>query len=655
MSIVKMSKVSLAGALDDRSRVIARVMRLGLVEIVSYDSRNGGEGFEGLLCSDNEDERAAELEREMGGVGAAIDIIERVVPEKKPMFYSGRKMRADEYKTVVHDFEKVRSAVSRVLDIDAKLTGLRNEENRLNTQAASLAPWRAMPLALEQNATRTTKILFGTIPATVQIEQLRGDLALAAPASLLEVVSQDQEMHYVVVIAHLSCEDAAQQALKQYGFSRTQFKDLSGTPGQNVANMTARLSEIAINRADCEKSIRQLSSQKIRLQVLYDYLEIRAARSRVVSQFGRTGSVFYLEGWLPSKSAPDFVAQMEAEADCYIEISEPEKGEEHPILLDNPALIKPFEAITSMYSLPSTKDVDPNMLMAPFYFLFFGMMIGDFAYGIILSLIVGAMILKFKPRGTSKQILTMLFFGGFSTAFWGLMFGSYFGNLPQAIAGWVTGNDYSSRFYGIWFDPLSDPMKLLVFSMIFGVVHLFVGMGIKMYILIRDGDLFAAIFDVGSWYFVIVGLPLLMLLDNKTPGIALAGGGAAMLLLTQGRASKNIFMKFANGLLSLYGVTSYLGDVLSYSRLLALGLATGVIAAVINTLATLNAPGIVGGVVCLIILCVGTVFNIAINALGAFVHACRLQYVEFFSKFYNGGGEAFKPFVIKTKYIRVEQ
>jgi V/A-type H+-transporting ATPase subunit I len=176
-------------------------------------------------------------------------------------------------------------------------------------------------------------------------------------------------------------------------------------------------------------------------------------------------------------------------------------------------------------------------------------------------------------------------------------------------------------------------------------------MGTKMYMLIRDGEIFAAIFDVGSWYLLIIGLPLLYL--GIFPGLYLTVAGALMLLLTQGRSAKNPVMKFLNGLLSLYGITGYLGDVLSYSRLLALGLATSVIAAVINTLATLNAPGIISGIAFLIIIAFGTAFNIAINALGAFVHTSRLQYVEFFSKFYDGGGEAFKPFKIKTKYINI--
>ena len=651
MSIVKMSKVSLAGLRADRDRVISRVMKLGLVEIIPYDMRNTCDDTPSLLARDCEDDKAAEFEREMNSVGTAINIVEQYSPEKTPMFYSGRKMKLDEYKAVINCFDKVRLMVDRVSDIEEKLGALRNEENRLNTLIASLKPWLAMPLALEETETRSTKILIGTAPSATPLEDLRSALALSAPESCAEFVSRDQELCYLAVFAHRDCEEAASQALKQFGFVRTQFKDLAGTPEQISGDAEARLAEIEKGRADAIRQLKQMAPNKYKMQVLYDYLEIRANRNRIVSKLGCSESVFYLEGWIPQKSADEFKRAVEAEAECYIEIAETAKGEDHPILLDNPRAVKPFEAITAMYSMPSARDVDPNTLMAPFYFLFFGMMIGDFAYGLILSLIVGVMLLKFKPQGTSKQILTTLFFCGFSTAFWGAMFGSYFGNLPQAMAGWFTGNDYSGKFYGLWFDPISDPMKLLIFSMILGVVHLFVGMGIKMYALFRDGKPFDAIFDVGSWYVLIIGLPLLML--GIAPGLYLTIIGAAMLVLTQGRSAKNPVMKFLNGLLALYGITGYLGDVLSYSRLLALGLATGVIAAVINTLATLNAPGVVAAIICFVIVAVGTIFNIVINALGAFVHSSRLQYVEFFSKFYEGGGEAFKPFAVKTKYIKI--
>ncbi|MDR1439361.1 MAG: V-type ATP synthase subunit I, partial [Clostridiales bacterium] len=550
------------------------------------------------------------------------------------------------------NFEDVWENVCGIEEYESRLAFMKTEENRLRAQVAALLPWRAVSLPLEAPETKHTRTAFGTFPASAPEERIAADLAEAAPESCLEFVGEDSEQRYAVAIFCRDVEERALQALKQHGFSRVQFKELRGTPDKNIKRDERRIAEIEMNLLEIEAQIKALAPEKVKLEVLYDYLDIRCERGRVVSRLGRTDSVFFMEGWLPSKSAREFAEKLRAEAECHIEISEPEAGEEHPILLDNPKIIKPFEAITAMYSLPSARDVDPNAVMAPFYFVFFGMMIGDFAYGLLLSLAVGVMILKLKPRGMAGQILNMLFLGGLSTAIWGAVFGSYFGNVTQVLPGWLDGTGASAPgIRPLWFDPLADPMKLLIFSMALGGVHLFVGMGVKMYMLIKDGKLFAAIFDIGSWYVLLVGIVLIALAPSVGMYVAIAG--AAMLVLTQGRAQKNPVMKLLSGIMSLYDITGYLSDVLSYSRLLALGLATGVIAAVINTLATLSPPSVLSFTAMIVIMAVGTVFNIAINALGAFVHSSRLQYVEFFSKFYSGGGEAFRPFAIKTKYVRV--
>jgi V/A-type H+-transporting ATPase subunit I len=468
----------------------------------------------------------------------------------------------------------------------------------------------------------------------------------------METVFTDKIQSWVFVVYYAECEEQVQQILKTYGFSRIQFKEMAGNAAENITVTESRIREIEIERKGIEEAIIALTPEKRKFQVLYDYLQIRSERSRIASRFGKSDRVFMLEGWLPAELTEKFMSVMEDEFTCYIEIKEAEKGEEHPILLKNPALIRVFEPITEMYSLPSVNDVDPNPVMAPFYFLLFGMMIGDFGYGLILTIAMLVLLKKFKPQGMSGKMIAMLALGGISTAFWGLVFGSHFGDLPQAFLSWVTGNpEYKKAFYGLWFNPLSDPMKLLMFSMALGGCHLFAGLGIKMYMLFRDGKVFEAIFDVGSWFVLLIGVVFVMI--GVGTGVYMAAVGAAMLIFTQGRESKNPIAKLFNGIMSLYGITGYLGDVLSYSRLLALGLATGVVGSVINTLATLSSPGIVSTITFVLIIIVGTAFNLAINALGAFVHSSRLQYVEFFGKFYKGGGESFKPFKISTKYIKI--
>ena len=308
-----------------------------------------------------------------------------------------------------------------------------------------------------------------------------------------------------------------------------------------------------------------------------------------------------------------------------------------------------------MYSLPLATEIDPTAIMAPFYFIFFGLMLSDAAYGIILSAACFALMKKFKLEGTMKKLVKLLFFGGISTFIWGALFGGWFGDAVAVFTRTFLGREIAMPV--IWFDPLEEPMTLLIFSIILGAIHLFVGMGIQAYMLIKDGKPWDALFDIGFWYMLIIGLVLFALGGSvaailSTIGMWLAIVGAVGILLTGGRNKKG-FGKITGGLGSLYGITSYLSDALSYSRLLALGLATGVVAKVVNILGSLAGSGIVGLIVFIAVFLFGTVFNLAINVLGAYVHSCRLQYVEFFGKFYTGGGKGFVPLTENTKFVKI--
>ena len=314
-----------------------------------------------------------------------------------------------------------------------------------------------------------------------------------------------------------------------------------------------------------------------------------------------------------------------------------------PILLKQNSLTEPFQAITDLYSTPSVNDIDPTPFLAPFYFIFFGLMLSDAAYGLILS--VGSFILlkHYRLEGMMKRLVKMFMFCGISTFFWGVLFGGWFGDM-----------------FGIspaWFNPVEEPMTLLVFSLILGGIHIFVGMGLKAYILLRNGQAIDAICDIFLWYFLLIGIVVFALGSSIAPIATEIGKwmsiiGAVGIVLTGGRSKKGIG-KITGGLGSLYGITSYLSDVLSYSRLLALGLATGVVSQVINTLGKMVGGGVIGVIVMIVVFIIGHVFNLAINTLGTFVHSSRLQYVEFFGKFFDGGGTPFNPFSRKTKYVEI--
>ena len=367
-----------------------------------------------------------------------------------------------------------------------------------------------------------------------------------------------------------------------------------------------------------------------------------------------TDTVFYFDGWMPARAQAE-VEELLKRYEFYYDIQEPDAEEEVPVLLHNSSVATPFEAVTNMYSLPSRKDIDPTTILAPFYFIFFGMMLSDAAYGIILSALCFFVLKKYKPEGTIYKMFKMFFYCGISTFIWGALFGGWFGNFFTVAADTLLGKEFAID--PIWFNPLEEPMRLLIFSLILGAIHLFIGMGVQAYMYIRDGHPVDAICDIGLWYVLLIGLVLFAVGGSVTPVLSTVGKimsivGVVGILVTGGRKKKGIG-KITGGLGALYGITNYLSDILSYSRLLALGLATGVVAQVINTLGSLAGGGVVGAIVLTVALVFGTIFNLAINALGAFVHSCRLQYVEFFGKFYTGGGREFRPFARKTKYVKI--
>lgn len=416
-----------------------------------------------------------------------------------------------------------------------------------------------------------------------------------------------------------------------------------------------RLKEISEKKEIVEKNISEYVPYKEEIQIYYDYLTIEKDKNKILSNMLKTDATFYTEGWIPDVSKKQLV-QILKNYNCWFEINEPEDGEQYPILLNNNSFSQPFEAITELYSLPSSTNIDPTNIMALFYLLFFGLMLADVGYGLIMSAACFIVLKKFDIEGSLKKMMKMFFYCGLSTIFWGIMFGSYFGDALTTIARVMFNTDFVIK--PLWINPIIEPMTLLIFSLVFGLIHLFVGMGIKAYMLIRDGHPLDALYDIGFWYGFIIGISLWLFGNTIIAGSNAVGKWMTIifaigLILTQGRAKDGLISKLLSGVLSLYGITSYLSDVLSYSRLLALGLATGVISSVISVLGSLGGTGIFASILLVVVLLIGHTFNIAINSLGTFVHAARLQYVEFFGKFYEGGGDPFNPFMRKTKYIKI--
>lgn len=441
--------------------------------------------------------------------------------------------------------------------------------------------------------------------------------------------------------------------LKSLDWSDVSFPKLDGRPADAIKALEKENQALISENAHLEEQLTELAKNLESLAEAYDAAVIDRDRAAAAAEISKSDATFQLQGWVREDQIDLVKHAIEKVTDAfYLDIREPEGDEIPPSVVQNSALTKPFEEVTNLYSRPDPKGIDATPYMAPFYVLLFGLMLSDTGYGIILSLGCWLYLRLKKPTGASGGFAHVLFWGGLSTMVWGVLVGTFFGMDFDVLFG-------TNNIFPLLVDPMDDPIMMLVLCFGLGVLHILFGVALKMKMSFERHDWQTAIFDNFSWILIIVGLIMLALEQTKTIGIIMAIAGALMILLFKGRAKKNVFSRTASGLGELYQVTGFLSDILSYARLFALGIATGVIASVFNDLCTMltGSPNIILRILGIAVACALLValhaFNIAINTLGAFVHCARLQYVEFYGKFYEAGGREFKPLGYRTKNVHI--
>ncbi|MGB3932643.1 MAG: V-type ATP synthase subunit I [bacterium] len=647
MAIVEMKKVFLFVHRTEKEEVVRALQSLGLVEIRQVQENPAWEEWKGYLTADGDPEEVNQLENRLSEVKYALDFLARHFPVKKSFVqqFTGSKITLtdEEFATYGAEEDRVQELYRACRKADERFTALRNEETRTRNLLADLAPYRELALPLgEVGDTKWVSVKVGSVPAA-DLAGFQERLAEAAPETLVQVVSQDREQAFIFLI-HLTGRPEVEDLLKEYNWTALSVPaNLTDTPARCMTRLEEQLAGYEEERQRILAEVEKLLGERPRLMAYYDNLALQRDRLAVTESFGSTGQAVLITGWTPAADVDRLEKELnQVSKTATLIATEPEEGEVFPVALKNSPLVEPFEAVTNLYSTPSHREIDPTPALAPFFFVFFGIALGDAGYGILLTLLSLFLLKKLQPKGMGEQLLKLLVLGGLATIGFGILSGGWFGDLLPLPP--------------LWFNPVDDPMKMLIFSLILGVIHLYTGMGIQAYRSIKDGKALDALFDQGFWYLFLTGLPLLAFPPLQGVGKVMALVGAAGLILTQGRNQKNVFMKLISGVGSLYDVTGYLSDVLSYSRLLALGLAGGVIAVAINTMGRMLASaGAIGLVVMVLLLVGGHIFNLIISALGAFVHTSRLQYIEYFGKFFEGGGKAFTPFQIKTQYVDVEE
>ena len=525
---------------------------------------------------------------------------------------------------------KYSSLVSDMLATKEKIEGGERELDRINSQIAELLPWKDLNMDLgESTDTKTCHKFFGYLPLNTSVSVPEG---IAAD---IETFGSSERGTACMCIAYHSAVEEAEDMLRDLGFSEMPLPSAKGTPAEALAELESRKAAIEDELAALRETAKGYSSSIDELEVDRDSAATELVRAQVPVSL--TDKTFMITGWAAADRVDELKTVVLGVAPyALIEARDAEPDEQPPTLTKNNKFISQFETLTDMFSRPDPRGVDPNPVMGVWYWIIFGMMMGDAGYGVLMLILFAVLKKVMRPRGETKKLINLLHFSSVTTIFWGIVFGSYFG------ADW---------FPPLLFAPLDKPVEALLFSIIIGVLHIFSGMIIKMYDLIRNGHVIDAIFDQLSWIVLITGLGFLFLPALKSVGMVMAIVGAAVILLTGGRDKPNIFGKITGGLLSLYNISSYFSDIVSYTRIIALMLSSGVIGMVMNLLASMVQGSVIGYFFSFIIYIIGHAFNLVMGLLSAYVHDSRLQYIEFFGKFYDGGGYAFSPLSADTKYV----
>lgn len=620
--IVPMKKAQIVVLKEDYDAVIKSLQRFEVIMIVN---KEGGDASPSLEFNESLQQR----------VQKTISLVKKYEP-KKPLFGDYQVAEYDEFKSVSSESLELLNQIENLVIENENLEHVVKENEEIYN---TLVAWKDLTdLPVDVKDTKYTRMHVGYIPPryleSFQKEMLEEEF-------VYQVYGKNQHGYAVMAPCYFLDEDELQLLLKKYEFNECTLPRLTTTIGSYLEEIQKEIDLRKETINNNQQTIKELANRSDELRMLSDQILTQEQINNVSCEITKETKI--IEGWVRSDLTTELEKAVKKATKIYdIELSDPTEDDHVPTYTKNNQFVSQFETITDMFSKPSIHDVDPNPVMSVWYWFLFGMMMGDAGYGLIM--ILGALLFKkiAKPKGGTRKLANIIMYSGVPTIFWGIMFGSYFGFNPSVDFGW--------KFVWYWFNPMDNPILMLIVSVAVGALHLITGLVIKSVICIKEKDYTELLSKNISWILILLGIGLFFV--NKIVGIVCVGLGVVLILLFAGAHHKSIFGKAAFGLLGLYDATSYLGDVLSYSRIMALAMSSAAVAVVMNTLAQMVGGSIIGAFFAAIIFIVGHLFNVVLGLLSAYVHDARLQYIEFFGKFYIGGGIDFKPLSIKTKYVK---
>ena len=653
-----MKTVRIVALRSDRKRLLEHLQDSALMQVRKSDGSRSG--FERVDMT----RHMQVFERNVNLTEQALRILDGVAPEKSGLlssFKGRKKIDPDEIGVIADGSGEIISVCSRLVELDRMIADNNAEQARIATRLVQLEAWQKLDIPLNTTGTRSTAIFVGTFPEQYTDSALREAIAAENPKLEFEIEIEHAEpsMTCAVVFAPLSQKAMAEDVLRVLGFARP-MGATSKIPKDKAERLREKSKRLKLENEMSEDEIASYADRREEIKATQDYFRIRTDKYNVINNIDHSRYVFILEGYVPEEDCDKLKELCERVATCVVDFGE--AGDDAPVKLKNNKFAEPAENILTMYAAPGAGDLDPTPVLAFFFYFFFGMMFSDAGYGLLMVIATGLAVKLFKPDKRMRNNLKLFQYCGISTTLWGLVFGSIFGDAPAALYNMFTGSSVTMAELLPWptLDPQKQALPLMIISIAFGLIHILVGMGCKFIVCFRQKDYAGAFFDTGLWMLMLIGFAVLAAGIALSPvmmtvGAVIAIASAVGLVLTQGRSKKGIVGKAVGGLASLYSITSYISDLLSYSRLLALGLTTGVMAQVFNMLATMMGTNVLGIVFLIVIFLLGHAINIGLNALGSYVHTMRLQYVEMFSKFYEGGGKEFKPFSLNSKYIKIQE
>lgn len=648
MALVTMKRLRAVALQSQRRPLLRQLRRLGCVEVETAAGSTDFQGSDQLPQTVEENTGAREF---LAAITQAKQTLDHYAPpDKRPLFARKPQMTEGQLynEKVLDDALQAARKINRATQEMGRLTA---EQNRLEAALVQLKPWLQLDVPLEYEAQGSFYYCRGVLPAAADLSEVERELEEKAPESQLEQVSSDMEQHYVTLLVHNASREAALSVLKQKGFSQVVQRDAEGTAGQWEKKQRAQIDAMKRQQEDLIGTIRGQRDARAALEQAIDAYAQEAEEDELLSGLAHTKETVVLTGWLPEKAAGR-VAEVLEKHGCAYSLDDPQEGEDPPTAMENGPIAEPFNAVTEMYGMPAYGSlVDPNPLMVPFYITFFGFIMGDAVYGIIITLGCFLGLKLMRPKGTMRQMLTLFMYCGVSTIIAGVLMGGWLSDGVNLFAQTFLGTQ-GEVIRPLWFNPLEEPMTMLIFSLGLGALQIVTGMAVSAWRQLKRGQWIDALVDTGSWYLVFAGIGLAV--AGVSIGTYLAIAGVVIMLVLGGHGKKG-FGRITGGLGKLYDVTGYVSDLLSYSRIMALGLSGAVVGSVVNKMGAMAGGSLIGVVLFILVGLIGHTFNIAISLLGAYVHTSRLQYIEFFGRFYEGGGRIMKPLKNKTKYVEITE